>query len=147
MFDPLTQTDRLEQAHAYRLQRLGRLLRYHLLQLLQPHQLTPEQFMILFRLHEVDGRVQKELVDPAFDDRANITHLVGQLEKAKLVRREPHEEDRRQRRVYLTEEGTTRIETVLGVAVETRAALFQDFSTEELDQLLEFVGRLEHRLT
>lgn len=146
MAHPLAPIDRLEQAHAYRLQRLGRLLRYHLMQVLQPHRITPEQFMILFRLHERDGRLQKELVDPAFDDRANITHLVNQLEKAALVRRVADDEDRRQRRLFLTERGLEQLDALLDRVLAVRAALFQDFSEAELGQLMGFVERLEAHL-
>lgn len=139
-------TERLEDAHAYRLQRLGRLLRYHLLQWLQPHELTPEQFLILFRLRERDGRVQKELVDPAFDDRANITHLVNQLEKGGLVVRQRDEADGRRRRVFLTGAGADRIGAILAAAPGVRGDLFQDFTEAELGQLMAFVERLEARL-
>ena len=146
MPDPLSRTDRLEQAHAYRLQRLGRMLRFHLLKVLAPADLTPEQFMILFRLKERDGRSQKELVDPAFDDRANITHLVRQLERARLVARSRDDNDARQRLVWLTDAGRARLDRVLQTAIEVRAALFGDFSPEELDQLMRFVDRIEARL-
>ena len=39
----LTDIDRLDQAHAYRLQRLGRMLRYHLLKLLEPFDAAVER--------------------------------------------------------------------------------------------------------
>lgn len=146
MSDALTRTERLEQAHAYRLQRLGRLLRYQLLQVLQPYHLTPEQYVILFRLREEDGRTQRDLVDPAFDDRANITHLVNQLQKAGLVVREQDEADRRRRIVRMTDAGRERLEAVLDVAIGVRGELFGDFSEAELAQLMRFVERLERRL-
>ena len=142
----LHHTDSIDQAHAYRLQRLGRLLRYQLLRALAPFGLTPEQFVILFRLHERDGRVQKELVDEVFDDRANITHLINQLVAADLVRRERHETDGRQRRVFLTETGRARTGALLDRAVQVRGELFSDFTDEELDRMMVFVERLEERL-
>ncbi len=103
--------------------------------------------MILFRLREQDGRPQKDLVDPAFDDRANITHLVGQLESAGLVVRERDDQDRRQRLVFLTPAGRERIRAVLDEAVALRASLFQDFDDAELDKLMTFIERVESRLT
>ncbi|MBX2796919.1 MAG: MarR family transcriptional regulator [Myxococcales bacterium] len=142
----IERTDSIDQAHAYRLQRLGRLLRYQLLRALAPFALTPEQFVILFRLHEQDGQVQKELVDDVFDDRANITHLVNQLTAAGHVRRERHETDGRQRRVFLTESGRERFDSVLKHALEVRAELFSDFTDDELDQLMTFVARIEERI-
>ncbi|MEN0065222.1 MAG: MarR family transcriptional regulator [Myxococcota bacterium] len=143
---PLAATDRLEQAHAYRLQRLGRGLRYHLLKHLEPYGITPEQYLILFRLKERDGRGQSELVDPGFDDRANITHLVNQLEKGRLVERRADESDRRKRQVWLTDTGRDLIHSLLDDAVRIRMKLFQDFDDDELEKLIEFVDRIETRL-
>lgn len=121
-------------------------MRYHLLKILEPHGITPEQYMILFRLHERDGRGQSELVDPAFDDRANITHLVNQLERGRLVERHADEADRRRRQVWLTDTGRDLVGRLLGQAVETRRDLFADFDEAELRQLLHFVERLEAKL-
>ncbi len=142
----LDDTSSIEHAHAYRLQRLGRMLRNHLLGMVQPMGLSPEQFIILFRLHERDGQVQKELVDPAFDDRANITKLINQLAREGLVERQPDPDDGRSKRVFLTPKGRERVDGMLPMVVEGRQALWDGFEPEELDELLRLIGKLEQRL-
>lgn len=131
---------------AQRLQRLGRGLRYRFLEYLGPYGITPEQYLILAKLDERDGCGQSELVDPLFDDRANITHLVNQLERGRLVERRADESDGRRRRVWLTATGRSLVAGLLVGVRHLQAELFQDLDDDELATLLRLIERLEARL-
>ncbi len=146
---PWSETRALEDAHAYRLTRLGRLLRVHLTRTLEEWgcELSPEQFFVLFRLHEQDGRRQQELVDPVLDDRPNISRQVVALEKRGLVQRRADPLDGRARRVHLTAEGRALVDDLLPRVVGTREHLFggvdpDDFAAFErvLDHLTRVVS-------
>jgi MarR family transcriptional regulator, organic hydroperoxide resistance regulator len=66
---------------------------------------TPEQWTVLSSLWENDDVHQSLLAEKTAKDRHNITRILNLLEKSGLVRREPDCNDRRLRKVYLTEEG------------------------------------------
>jgi len=139
--------DSIEGALLARLRRLGRALRYHELERLEPYGVTPEQVRLLIRLQDRDGLGQSELVDPTFDDRANITHLVNQLERARLVERRPDEGDGRRRRVWLTSTGRGLLARLEGEGRLGHADLLASFDDVEIRTLTELVRRIEHALT
>ncbi len=67
-------------------------------------ELTPEQWVVLVRLWERDGRSQNELCDSTFRDRPTMSRMVDALQARGLVTREAHPTDKRARMVYLTRE-------------------------------------------
>ena len=136
--DSWRSTRSLEDAHAYQVTRLGRLLRVHLARALETWEaeLSPEQFFILFRLHEEDGRRQQDLVDPVLDDRPNISRHVVALEERGLVERRADPTDGRARLVHLTPTGRARMDSLIPAMLRTREELFggvdpQDFAAFE----------------
>ncbi len=124
---------RLDTALAYMIHRTARLLRYHLLGFFRELGLdiTPEQWFILYRLYEQDGRSQSELTDRAIDDRANITRLVDSLEKRGFVVRNPDPDDRRRALVTLTGEGRLLLGKVLPLVTLERDRLFGHLGEDE----------------
>jgi MarR family transcriptional regulator, organic hydroperoxide resistance regulator len=132
---PWSDTRRLEHAHAYQVSRLGRLLRVHLARTLEAWGtgLSAEQFFLLFRLHERDGRRQSSLVDPVLDDRPNISRHVAALERRGLVRRSSDPDDGRARLVHLTPAGRAELDRLMPRVLAVRQELFggldpQDFA-------------------
>lgn len=69
------------------------------------YEVTPEQWAVLVRLWQRDGRSQGELVEATFRDKTAITRLVDGLEEQGLVAREADPADRRRQHVALTEAG------------------------------------------
>src|SRR5688572_15254749 len=94
----------LDKAVAYKIQRTARLLRLHLIKFLQDAgtDITPEQWFILFRLHENEGQSQGELADKDLQDHPNITRMLDMLEKRQLVIRTADPQDRRKFLIFLT---------------------------------------------
>lgn len=66
---------------------------------------TPEQWAVLIRLWERDGRSQSELSDATFRDRPTMSRILDVLEKARLVERRADPADARARIVHLTRKG------------------------------------------
>lgn len=67
--------------------------------------LTPEEWGLLNRLWEHDGRRQAELAEATFRDRTTVTRLLDGMVKKGLVRRETDPSDRRAVQAWLTPEG------------------------------------------
>ncbi len=105
MTDHIQDSSSLDNAPAFLITRVARLLRFDLWKVLEESgtDLTPEQYFMLYRLHEGDGRSQIELDDRVLVARPKVTRQVDALEKKKLVRRGADANDRRKSLVYLTQ--------------------------------------------
>ncbi|AGM27287.1 MarR family winged helix-turn-helix transcriptional regulator [Mycobacteroides abscessus] len=76
----------------------------------------------------------------------NMTVLIDGLEKENLVRRVPHERDRRITCVEITDEGRKIAKTELGPSEMASAALFDDLSTREQAELLRLLTKVADSL-
>jgi DNA-binding MarR family transcriptional regulator len=81
--------------------------------------LTIEQWSILYHLWKEDGMSQQELCTATFRDKPSITRLVDNLEKLKLVKRVPDENDRRINKIFLTKEAQKLQDQTMQLANET----------------------------
>ena len=66
---------------------------------------TPEQWAVLIRLWERDGRTQSELSEATFRDRPTMSRILDGMEARKLVERRLDETDGRARLIHLTRRG------------------------------------------
>lgn len=139
----------LDVSPAYRIYRLGRLLRRHFLAIGEAAgiRLTQEQFFVLDKLYREDGRTQTELADVDLQDRANLTRMIRDLENRGLVARRPDPEDARRKRVHLTSKGRSTYERFFReVALPAREALFGGLSDEDLRGARALFDHLEQAL-
>lgn len=67
--------------------------------------ITPEQWAVLIRLWEQDGRVQGELSEVTFRDAPTMSRIVAGMEERGLLERRIDPDDGRVRRVHLTRHG------------------------------------------
>ncbi|MBZ9688162.1 MarR family transcriptional regulator [Clostridium estertheticum] len=98
----------------------------------KPYDLTPEQAGVIRRLGEQEGISQKELSIRMVKDQTNITRLLDQLAKKKLVRRGPNKEDRRSFLAYLTESGKEMNEKIILIESEIMESVFKGLSEERI---------------
>ncbi len=66
-------------------------------------EITASELMYLSQLYRADGLTQEEMSMEISVDKAATTRTIQGMEKKGLIRREAHEEDRRSKRVYLTD--------------------------------------------
>jgi DNA-binding MarR family transcriptional regulator len=100
--------------------------------------LSHADYEILVRLSEAPHRALRmsELADRTLFSRSRLSHAVGRLERAGLVRREPFPGDRRGLCAVLTEPGMHTLETAAPGHVETvRRVLFDALTSEQIEQL------------
>lgn len=118
-------------------------------QLLRDAGLSGSEYAVLVELsHAPDGVLRaRELGSELGWDRSRLSHLVGRMEKRRLVAREECEEDARGLMVRLTDAGRA---TVDGVAPEHSEAIrryfFNALSNEELETFAKAVDRLRDNL-
>jgi DNA-binding MarR family transcriptional regulator len=118
-------------------------------QLLRDAGLSGSEYAVLVVLsHTPDGVLRaRELGSELGWDRSRLSHLVGRMEKRRLVAREECEEDARGSMVRLTDAGRA---TVDGVAPEHSEAIrryfFNALSKDELETFATVVDRLRVNL-
>ncbi len=106
--------------------------------------LTWSQFAVLEALYHLGPMTQGEISIKVLKSGSNMTTVIDNLERDKLVRRERDAKDRRVIHVHLTEAGSGKVEAVLPGHV---AALVDEFSVlsakeqETLGELCKKLGR------
>ncbi len=138
----------LEEAPAYQLYRLARLLRQNLGKALESGGLdvTSEQYFLLYRLMQKDGVAQSELADNVLGDYPNITRHVDSLQKKGLVERQSDPSDRRKYLINLTALGRRQMELAIPIIKAERSRLFGDYKAEDMDALRKYISDIQSKL-
>lgn len=100
------------------------------------------QGKVLVMLAENDGVSQKLLTEQSGIRPASLSELIIKLERNWLVERQRNEEDKRNRNVYLTEEGRALAETIKSRKDESADFLFDVLSEEEKETLTVLFDKL-----
>jgi MarR family 2-MHQ and catechol resistance regulon transcriptional repressor len=106
-------------------------------------ELTITQFGVLEALHHLGPMCQKEIAHKQLKSGGNITMVIDNLEKRKLVRRVRNEEDRRFITVYLTGDGETLIGSYFpehARAIEKEMSVLSAKEQNELGRLCKKLG-------
>jgi MarR family 2-MHQ and catechol resistance regulon transcriptional repressor len=97
--------------------------------------LTISQFGVLEALYHLGPLCQKDLAQKILKTGGNLTLVIDNLEKRRLVRRERHSGDRRIIQVHLTVEGERLIQRVFPRHVETVVKDLSILTAQEQAQL------------
>lgn len=95
------------------------------------HDITPEQFAILYILSFNDGMYQRQLSKLTLKDRPNITRLLNILEEKGLLYREADPENKRIFKIYITEKGRNTAKEVHKTLLSIKAQSSIDITEEE----------------
>ncbi|TDF94382.1 MarR family winged helix-turn-helix transcriptional regulator [Paenibacillus piri] len=98
-----------------------------------PFDITVDQWEILVILWEKEGITQKDLAERLYKDQTNIARMLFKLEKKGFVHRVTHETDRRSLRVYLTAKGRDLKEDILAPSLEAYKKTIEGLSEEEVE--------------
>lgn len=109
-------------------------------------EMPPEQMMVLFQLWEKDGINQKELVDGSFKDKTSITRGIHSLEKHNLVVRITDENDKRNKKIYLTQKGKKMEKIVKPLAYETQGQAIKGISKKDLEVCKKVLNKIYENL-
>ena len=93
--------------------------------------LTRSQGWVLNHLFRNDGVTQSELADILEVEKATLGRLLDRLEAKGWVRRESHADDRRAKRVFLTEEVEPALKAMRAAAADLRRGALAGLSAED----------------
>lgn len=108
--------------------------------------LTFEMLQVLGCLWQTDGVNQQEIANLTVKDKASVTYLIDNLTRRNLVYRKEDEADRRNKQIYLTEEGRAlkcRLEPWLH---EMHSFAGGDVSATALDECMSVLAKFRENL-
>lgn len=134
----------IDDSVGYAIYRTGKALKFELRRSFRQAgiDVTSEQWALLCRLWEQEGRSQKELAECSFKDTANITRMIDVLEGKGIVFRERDQHDRRTYRIFLTEEGHRLRDRLMPIFQADSDMAFDCLTPEEQQSLLSMLNRL-----
>lgn len=111
---------------------------------LRPHGLSPSGLNVLMALHNTPTATLEpcQLAERLLVSRPSMTGLLDTLQTKGLVRREPHDVDRRRVHVVLTDDGRALLEAHFPEHYATQNALFCDLSVDEVETLVTLLRRV-----
>lgn len=138
----------LENALAFWVNRFYQASRREMYRAFQQHgfELTPEQWQVLVRLWERDGRTQAALAEATTRDAPTMSRLVDSMERGGLVARAVDPDDGRTRLVVLTPRGREARAKLLPVVRELVARLEAGIAERDLEITRRTLRRLVENL-
>ena len=116
----IVRTEELMQAPGFLLRRCSQIVMAIFLEETAGHDLTPAQFGALVLIADEPGMDQTRLMQLAALDRSSVTNTVERLEKRGLIKRKVDPDDRRARRLSVTDKGIKMIGDVQAGAQRTQ---------------------------
>lgn len=113
-----------------------------LFQLLSSYDITPEQWIVLTRLQECDGKTQKQLAQETFKDEPNMARILRKMETKGYVERSVDDKDKRIILVYITHKGLQLYEQLIPLVSEHQKQTVKNLSAKEFVTLKNLLGKL-----
>jgi DNA-binding MarR family transcriptional regulator len=99
----------------------------------------------LFFLQKSPGALLKDVSDALGVNASAITALIGRMEDAGLVRRQPSSDDQRAVHLFATANGVARVAAARPALARLNARLTADFSERELATIARFLDAILER--
>lgn len=109
--------------------------------------LTRAQWSVLAHLKRNEGSKQAAVADTLELEPITLVRLLDRLEAAGWVERRADPNDRRARRLFLTEKARPVLEQLMALAAETRAVALAGFSEAEREVLIEALIKVRANLS
>lgn len=110
--------------------------------------LSVDHFIVLMHLGEEDGQSQLQLGAEAGRNKTTVTRAIDRLEKENMVVRVPDRQDRRHKRVYLTQKGKEMVTHMQQLAMRQMEEAKEGINPDELivakKVLLQVYENLKH---
>lgn len=114
---------------------------------LKKHEITPEQWSVLYRLSQQDGINQKEIARRSAKDQPTITRILHMLEKKGLVTKQMSPTDRRAFCIYLTNKGRSLLEKIIPIEKQVIAEVQSGLDDEQQAQFRKFLIHIIENIT
>jgi DNA-binding MarR family transcriptional regulator len=109
--------------------------------------ITPEQFSLLTILWYNEGISIKELAERSQRDKTTISRVVNNMTKHDLIRRLDNVDDKRAKRIFLTDRGRNLQDQLVMLSGEIYLQELGNLSDEELDHTLEVFKKIGKNLS
>lgn len=106
------------------------------------HGLNYNELFTIYVLATTPGCTPSHIADFLSLSKQTVNSLLGRLEKRGMIHREPSLVDRRSCLVLLSEEGGLWAEKILGELNEIEHRVFDTFTQDELEMMVEMNARL-----
>jgi DNA-binding MarR family transcriptional regulator len=127
--------------------RVNRLAQAQADRIARRHGMTMQQWELLRRLRCCSGPAdQRELCCAFGVTPPTLTALIDSAEERGWIRRTPHPDDRRRRRIELTDAGAAVIAALPHLGREVDDAMAEGFSDRELDRMAALLRRAAENL-
>ncbi|MEA3250356.1 MAG: transcriptional regulator SlyA [Pseudomonadota bacterium] len=128
----------------FKLSRLPRLWRAILDERLAPLDLTQTRWVTLYHLWQMgDGQPQCDLARAIGVEAPSLVRTLDQLSDQGLIERRPCPNDRRTKRVYLTESAMPMLEQIVSIADQARTEILEGISPQEVATFEDLLNRIE----
>lgn len=109
---------------------------------LEPYDVTPVQYGVLYYLWETDIHTPREIADRLQLENSTISGVLERMEKKNLIERQVSKKDRRYIEVVLTDKGASLKDDVLRTVEQFNDDVMTAFSPEEQDILKKSLEKL-----
>lgn len=109
--------------------------------------LSKEQWLILRKLSDKDGRVQNDLAHITHRSKTSLTRLINTIEKKGFVHRVHSKEDKRINYIFLTEKGKEIFLRSLPVLKDLITKLQEGIDPEELNSTIKVLNKIQKNIT
>jgi len=123
----------LEKYIGVNVQRAALKLNNYYQKVVNPFDITVDQWEILIVLWEKEGITQKELAERLHKDQTNVARMLFKLEKKGYIYRVIHETDRRSLRVYLTPRGREIKDEIMAPSLDAYRNTIKGLTEEEVE--------------
>ena len=107
--------------------------------------ISTTQLGVLLILERTPGALPKEVSEALGINKSAITALIGRMEEAGLVRRQPSDDDGRATHLFATPEGLAKAVASPPILTRLNARLTQDFSKGEIATVAQFLNAILER--
>jgi DNA-binding MarR family transcriptional regulator len=104
--------------------------------------LTPDQFTVMRTLLEHEGISQRQLTSLMSSDPNTVASLLERMEKAGVIERQTHEQDRRTNQLRLRPRGKTRYEAAREIAVTLQEEILSALPERAREEFLADLDRI-----
>lgn len=113
---------------------------------LKEHDITPEQWSVLYQIDRTEGMIQKEIAKRAGKDKPTTTRILDHLEGKGLVYKRTGENDRRSFLVYITEKGHSLVQETIPIEAQVTEDIKKCISNDEYELLKDLLLRINNHV-
>ena len=111
------------------------------------YDITNEQWSVLIFLFHCENKSQNEIAEKTFRDKVSVTKIVDNLEKRGLVYRAPDENDRRIKRIVLSNDGKELVPKLKKVAFKTLSKAFEHTKQKDRESFMIVLSQIVKNFT